>query len=61
MRHVIPGINNVFHYFLLYDSKKDAATTATHSKHIMEPLHNRKVLMTNKSTIWENAYVCADK
>ena len=45
------SLQTVFYSFLLDDRKRVTATTAAHSKHIMELLHNRKVLMTNKITI----------
>ena len=51
----------VFHYFLLDDRKHYTEKTATNSKDIMGLLQNKKVLMTNKSTIWDNIYGCADK
>ena len=51
----------VFHSFLLDDSKQDSEMTAAHSKHIMELLQNRKVLITNKGTIWDNKYGCGDQ
>ena len=41
----------MFHYFLSNDRIQYDATTTEHCKHIMELLHNRKVLMTNKGTI----------
>ena len=50
----------MFHYFLSDGSKQDASTTATNSKHIMELLHNIKVLIT-KHNIWDNANGCAKK
>ena len=34
----------VFHYYILDDIKQDAATTAAHSKNIIELLKNRKLL-----------------
>ena len=40
--------------FLSSNIKQDDATTAAHHKYIMEILHNRKVWITNKSTISYN-------
>ena len=43
---------------LIVWNKKYAATTDAHSKNIMGLLQNRKVLITNKHTIYENTYGC---
>ena len=50
----------VFHYFLSYDSKQDAATTTVHSKQLMSLLNNKQVLTTSLSTIWENTDGCSE-
>ena len=44
----------VFHHFLSDDSKQDSATSAEHSKHIIELLKNRTVLFSDMSIILEN-------
>ena len=51
----------VFHSFLLDDSKTFTSTTAAHSKRNIKLLQNIKVLKKNKSTIWENIYECAEQ
>ena len=43
------------------DSKKDATTTAEHSKNIIELLQNITVLLDDMSTIWENNYGCEEQ
>ena len=50
----------VFHSFLSYDSKQDAATTTAHSKQLISLL-KKKVLTTSLSKIWENTDVCAEQ
>ena len=48
----------MFHLFLSYNSKKDAAITAAHSKKIIEMLKKGIVLGAGHINIWENIYGC---
>ena len=50
----------MFHSFLSDNSKKYVATTAAHSKRIIEILKN-KCLGVGISTIWENKNGCSEK
>ena len=51
----------VFRYFLSDNSKQDAATTAEHSKRIIENFQSRTVLSDDISTILENTDGCVEK
>ena len=55
------SLQAVFHSFLFDDYKQNGATTAARSKYIMVLLQNRKVLITKKSTIWENTDGCSEQ
>ena len=59
--HIMCHIMGCFILFLSDDRKKDYATTATHSKCIIEMFQNCKVLFSKISTIWENTGVCTDQ
>ena len=48
----------LFQYFLLDDSKQDAATTTSHSKRLIGLLKERKLLASALSTIWGNSDGC---
>ena len=52
--------NAVFHLFLYYDRKQDAATAIAHIKRISEFLKQRNIMYTTLSTIWEKKYGCAE-
>ena len=49
----------VFHSFLSYNSKQDAATPTEHRKRLFSLLKDKKVLTASLSKIWENTYGCA--
>ena len=49
----------MFHSFLSDENKQEAATTAAHSKHIIELLKEYKLLLADLSTIWDNIDCCA--
>ena len=49
----------VFHSFLSYDRKQDAATTTVHRKLFIELLKGKKLIKSTLSTIWENTGFCA--
>ena len=49
----------MFHSFLSYNSKQDAATTAAHRKKSFI-CWKKKVLGSGLSNIWDNTYDCAD-
>ena len=51
----------VFRYFLLDDSKQDAANTNSHSKSLIELLKEQKVLSSTLSTIWGKTNGCAEQ
>ena len=46
---------------LFVANKKDDATTAAHSKRIIELLQNRQHLYADIRTIWNNIDFCAEK
>ena len=50
----------VFHSCLLDDSKKDSATTISHSNCLIE-LWKKQKLMSKLSTVWENTDGCAEQ
>ena len=50
----------MFHLSLIDNSKEDSATTAAHSKQIIELLKNSKCLGDGHSTIWNNIDICAE-
>ena len=47
--------------YLPDDSKKYAATTTAHSKHLLQLLQQKNILHTSSSTIWENIDGCAEQ
>ena len=51
----------VFNSFLSDERKQDDATTAEHSKHIIELLQKITVFFSNMITIWENNDGCAEQ
>ena len=54
------SLYGVFYYYLSDESYQDSATTAVHSKCIIELLQNRTVLFDKISTIGENMDGCAE-
>ena len=50
----------VFHYFLSYDSKQDAATNTAHRKILIGILKEKKSLTASLITIWENTDGCSE-
>ena len=51
----------MFHSFLSYDIKQDAAITTAHSNRLISFLKEKTVLTTSLSTIWENTDGCAEQ
>ena len=51
----------IFQSFLFYNSKQDAATTNSHSKHLISVLKEKKLMTKAFSTIWGNTYGCDEQ